>query len=207
MHLTAPVIYFAVKNSKPCWSLFHTTEDLNTVSITGHLMCFHTSTVLDYTEKSKIVRHIETKGYQNTDSVAAFHLAALPPPHLLASLKMLKLYNLKMLKFRHLPVTTKSLSTCSSASYHHSKFVEISNRNNFTSKIWIFFLVNTSLCLHFSALSLNKSLQKSCNHPVRSRLIAILMNDLQWQKHKPPKMQLHGQPSMLSDLSGQGNRI
>lgn len=53
MHLTAPVIYFAVTNSELYSGPIHTTEDLNTASATGHLRGFHISTVLAYMKKKK----------------------------------------------------------------------------------------------------------------------------------------------------------
>lgn len=130
---------------------------LNTVSTTGHLMGFHVSTALDYTEKSKMVRHMETKlKDRKTGSVAAFHLTALPP-HLSASLKKLKVHNLKMLKLRLSQSPHKACLFPAVLLTIILSLWKVQMEITLQQKYELFlFLVNISPLLHSSALSLNQ---------------------------------------------------
>lgn len=75
-----------------------------------------------------------------------------------------------------LPVTPKSMSADSSASYHNSKFAKSSNGSNFTLKIWSTFSVSTLVFLHFSALSLNQKPPEISQPPSKSKLFITVVN-------------------------------
>lgn len=154
MYLTVPVIYFVVKNSKPCLYLSYNGKLLKrappqgTWEVSISLQCSITQRKAKQTYGNvSIPRH---------RFLLAFQVSTLPPPHLPASLQTVKP------RFSQSPQKTHLHPP--SASYHHSKFAKSSNGSNFTSKIWTTFPVNTLLFLHFSALSLNR---KPPDHPVR----------------------------------------
>lgn len=120
-------------------------------------MGFHVSTALDYTEKSKMVRHMETKlKDMKTGYVAAFHLTALPP-HLSASLKKLKVHNLKMLKLRLSQSPHKACLFPAVLLTIILSLWKVQMEITLQQKYELFlFLVNISPLLHSSALSLNQ---------------------------------------------------